>query len=197
MGLEELKNLIKGGVFQSPTKGPLDLVEVIWEIINYKKENSDAKYKIAIGTDSEVRERGVEFVCVVAICRIGKGGRYFWLKIHDERKLDFRTRIYQEAVVSLALAGGLLEKELEIHGIKVDMNNSVNEAFRSLHNDIGSNSEKEIIFTNELEIHVDVGTVGPTKEMIKEIVGMVKGSGFFVKIKPESFAASSLADKQL
>ena len=36
----------------------------------------------------------------------------------------------------MALAGGLLEKELEIHGIKVDMNNSVNEAFRSLHNDM-------------------------------------------------------------
>jgi predicted RNase H-related nuclease YkuK (DUF458 family) len=197
MGLEEIKNLIKGGVFQSPTKGPLDLVEVIKELINYKKENPEEKYRIAIGTDSEVRERGVEFVCVVAIHRIGKGGRYFWFKIYDGRKLDLRTRIYQEAVVSLALAGGLLEKELEMHGVDVNMNKSVNEVFKSLGNDIGNDSEKEIIFTNELEIHVDIGTVGPTKEMIKEIVGMIKGSGFFVKIKPDSFAATSLADKQL
>ncbi|MDP2934206.1 MAG: ribonuclease H-like YkuK family protein [bacterium] len=197
MGLEEIKNLIKGGVFQSPTKGSLGLVRVIEELIDYKKEDPDAKYKIAIGTDSETRERGVEFVCVVAILRIGKGGRYFWFKIHDERRLDFRTRIYQEAVISLALAGGLLETELELRGVKVNMEKPANEAFKSLQNDIGNDSEKEIIFTNELEIHVDVGTIGPTKEMIKEIVGMVKGSGFFVKIKPESFAASSLADKQL
>jgi len=197
MGLEEIKNLIKGGIFQSPTKGPLDLVEVIKELINYRKENPEEKYRIAIGTDSEERERGAEFVCVVAIHRIGKGGRYFWFKINDGRKLDLRTRIYQEAVISLALAGGLLEKELEIHGVGVDMNKSVNEVFKSLGNNIENDSEKEIIFTNELEIHVDIGTIGPTKEMIKEIVGMIKGSGFFVKIKPDSFAASSLADKQL
>jgi len=33
--------------------------------------------------------------------------------------------------------------------------------------------------------------------MIREIVGMIKGSGFFVKIKPEAFAAATLADKHL
>lgn len=197
MGLEEVKNLIKGGVFQSPTKGSLSLARVIHELISYKKDKPEESYKIAIGTDSEAREKGVEFVCVVAIHRIGKGGRYFWLKIYDERKLDFRTRIYQEAVISLALAGGLLETELELHGIGLSMNGSISEAFQILEKDIGTGSEKEIIFTNELEIHVDIGTVGPTKEMIKEIVGMVKGSGFFVKIKPDSFAATSLADKQL
>lgn len=197
MGLEEIKNLIKEGIFNSPTKGSLNLADVIKELVEFKKENPEERYKIAIGTDSETRERGAEFVCVVAIHRIGKGGRYFWFKIHDDRKLDLRTRIYQEAVISLALAGGLLEKELEAHGVKLDMNNSVSEAFKFLENDIENNSEKEIIFTNELEIHVDIGTIGPTREMIKEIVGMIKGSGFFVKIKPDSFAATSLADKQL
>lgn len=197
MGLEEIKNLIKGGVFQSPTKGSLSLSEVIRELIRFKKDLPEEKYRIAIGTDSEVRERGVEFVCVVAIHRIGKGGRYFWFKIYDGRKFDLRSRIYQEAVISLALAGGLLETELEFHGLKLSMDKSMNEAFEVLEKDIGADSEKEVIFTNELEIHVDIGTIGPTKDMIKEIVGMVKGSGFFVKIKPESFAATSLADKQL
>jgi predicted RNase H-related nuclease YkuK (DUF458 family) len=31
--------------------------------------------------------------------------------------------------------------------------------------------------------------------MIKEVVGMVNGSGFEAKTKPESWAASSVADK--
>jgi len=47
---------------------------------------------------------------------------------------------------------------------------------------------------HDLEIHTDIGQVGETKEMIKEIVGMVKGNGFEVKIKPESFGATSVAD---
>jgi len=197
MNLDEIKNLIKGGVFQSPSKGPLDLCGVIKELVTYKKDNLEAKYKIVVGTDSEVREGGAEFVCVVAIHRIGKGGRYFWLKIYDERKLDLRTRIYQEAVISLALAGVLLETELEMHNVSVDMSNSINDVFKTLESNSLKDLEGEIIFTNELEIHVDIGTVGPTREMIREIVGMIKGSGFFVKIKPDSFAASSLADKHL
>lgn len=47
----------------------------------------------------------------------------------------------------------------------------------------------------DLEIHVDIGEVGSTREMIAEIVGMVRGSGYAVKIKPDSFAASKVADR--
>ena len=160
MNLDDLKNLIKGGVFNSPTKGALALDKVVIELVNFRKEKPEDDYKIVIGTDSEKREKGVELVCVVAIHRVGKGGRYFWLRMYDDRNLELRSRIYQEATVSLALAGALLEKELEM----------------------------------ELEIHVDIGQNGPTKEMIKEIKGMITGSGFPVKIKPESFAASSIAE---
>lgn len=165
MSLDELKNLIKGGIFHNPSKGQMNLGGVVNELINYKKEDPHARYKVVIGTDSEQKEKGADFVCVVAVHRIGRGGRYFWLRIYDQRKLDLRTRIYQEATISLALAGALLERELKLH--------------------------------QKLEIHVDIGFNGPTKEMIKEIVGMIRGSGFFVKIKPEAFAAATLADKHL
>lgn len=197
MSLDELKNLIKGGTFYSPSKGALNLGQVINELINYRKEKPEAKYKIVIGTDSETREKGIEFVCVIAVHRIGKGGRYFWSRVYDERSLDLRSRIYQEATISLALAGALLEKELELHDIKVDMGRPINEMFKTLKKDSKNGLNKEIIFSNELEIHVDIGFNGPTKEMIKEIVGMVKGSGFFVKIKPEAFAAANVADRHL
>jgi predicted RNase H-related nuclease YkuK (DUF458 family) len=196
MSLDEIKNLIKGGVFHSPSKGELVLDQVINELIGYKKEDPEAKYKIVVGTDSEVREKGIEYVCVVAVHRIGRGGRYFWSRIYEEKKLDLRSRIYQEAVISLALAGSLLEKELELHKLRVDMGQSITEMFKILEKD-ANGLNQEIIFTNELEIHVDIGQNGPTREMIKEIVGMIKGSGFFVRIKPEAFAAASLADKHL
>jgi predicted RNase H-related nuclease YkuK (DUF458 family) len=196
MILNDLKKLIKEGNFHSPTKGILSLDRVINELIDYKKQDPQAKYKIVIGTDSEAREKGVDLVCVVAIHRIGRGGRYFWSRLYDDRKLDLRTRIHQEATVSLALAGALLEKELEIHQMKVDMGQSITDIFKSLEKN-SNDLAKEIIFSNELEIHVDIGSKGPTREMIKEITGMIRGSGFYVKIKPEAFAAANVADRHL
>ena len=47
----------------------------------------------------------------------------------------------------------------------------------------------------EVEIHLDVGTHGETRELVKEIIGMVTGSGFDAKIKPDACGASKVADK--
>jgi hypothetical protein len=197
MNLDELKNLIKEGIFHSPTKGVLNLSQVINELINYKKEDPQAEYRIVIGTDSETRENGLDLVCVLAVHKVGFGGRYFWSRINDKRKLDLRSKIHLEATVSLALAGALLEKELELRQIKVDMGQSIAEIFKSLEEDSKNSLNKEIVFSNDLEIHVDIGSKGPTRDMIKEITGMIRGSGFYVKIKPEAYAAANVADRYL
>ena len=47
----------------------------------------------------------------------------------------------------------------------------------------------------DFEIHIDVGPLGPTRDMIKEVTGMVAGNGFTAKTKPDSWGASSVADK--
>jgi len=47
----------------------------------------------------------------------------------------------------------------------------------------------------DFEIHVDVGENGATKAMIQELVGMVRAHNFEARIKPESYAASNVADK--
>ncbi len=46
-----------------------------------------------------------------------------------------------------------------------------------------------------MEIHVDVGNNGPTRSLIKEIVGMIEGMGFVAKVKPDSFGASRVAHR--
>ncbi|PIP17009.1 MAG: hypothetical protein COX44_02235, partial [Candidatus Portnoybacteria bacterium CG23_combo_of_CG06-09_8_20_14_all_37_13] len=98
---------------------------------------------------------------------IGRGGRYFWKRIYCKKFPSLRQRIYKEVALSLNLAQKLL-KNFEPGKLKQD-----------------------------LEIHVDVGQNGQTREMIKEVVGMVRGSGFNVKTKPDSYAASSVADKHV
>ncbi|MCD5397064.1 MAG: ribonuclease H-like YkuK family protein, partial [Candidatus Pacebacteria bacterium] len=44
-------------------------------------------------------------------------------------------------------------------------------------------------------IHADIGENGQTKNMIKEATGLIQGNGFEPKIKPEAFAAATVADK--
>jgi len=197
MNIDDLKNLIKNGQFRNPTKGIMTLREVIEELLSYRNEDLEAKYQIVIGTDSKELENGVDFVSVIAIHRIGKGGRYFWLRSCHDKIVELRNRIYKEATMSLALALAVLEQELENSNIPVAAGKSILEVIRELKENPLNNFNKNIILANELEIHVDIGTIGPTRDMIKEIVGMIRGSGFYVKIKPEAFAAANVADKHL
>jgi len=158
--------------FISPTKGEMKFEKVVGDLINFVLEQPEEVYRIIVGTDSEGKEVP-DFVSAIVILRKGKGGRYFWKKIRDQKKYTLRTRIYEETMLSLKLAMKLresIEKKLE----KIRPKNYKN-----------------------LEIHTDIGQVGETREMIKEIVGMVRGNGFEVKIKPEAFGASSVADYYL
>ncbi|MBI2041777.1 MAG: hypothetical protein HYT20_02005 [Candidatus Nealsonbacteria bacterium] len=44
-------------------------------------------------------------------------------------------------------------------------------------------------------IHADVGEKGQTRDMVKEVVGLIRGNGFEPRIKPDSYAASVVADR--
>lgn len=117
---------------------------------------------------SDSSARGkTEFVTALIIHRVGRGGRYFWSKLPEKRNLTMRERIYKEATLSMELAQKLLQV-LPMQELK-----------------------------DNLEIHLDIGTVGETRMMIKEVVGMVKGSGFNCKTKPFSYGASKVADKHV
>jgi len=51
-------------------------------------------------------------------------------------------------------------------------------------------------FTYQFQyIHADVGEQGKTKEMVKEVTGLIRANGFEPRIKPMSFAASVVADR--
>ncbi len=160
-----------GDVFTSPTKGPLALEGVIDEIALFVGESAEHSYRIVIGTDSQAKrtngEAEIDFVTAVVVHRIGYGARYFWKREKQKRKYVLREKIYTETIKSLEFAESFVPKIRDrITSAKYD-----------------------------LEIHIDVGPIGPTRDMIKEIVGMVRGSGYTPKTKPESYGASSVADR--
>lgn len=154
-------------MFHSPTYGVLTLEAVREKVLKFMECDPDRKYQLVIGSDSQPKNgQGADFVTAIVVHRIGMGGIYFWKRIIEKKQMVLRHRIYQEAVLSLNCAQELLE------------------VFR-----------KDGVTKYDVEIHVDIGKYGQTREMIAEIVGMVRGSGFTVKIKPESYGASKVADR--
>lgn len=158
--------------FYSPSKGQVGVGEMISEIAAFVDENPASFYRLVIGTDSQTRKVNgtteIDFVTAVVVHRIGRGGRYFWKKERRNVKTPvLRDKIYTETLMSLDVAQTIVpEIRKVITPAKYD-----------------------------LEIHVDVGPLGPTREMIREVVGMVNGNGFTAKTKPDSWGASSVADK--
>jgi predicted RNase H-related nuclease YkuK (DUF458 family) len=158
-------------IFISPTKGKLTLKTLIKEITGFVDENPGARYSLVIGTDSHntSADHKADFVTAVVIHRVGRGGRYFWVKTTRDKIYTLRDKIYTETLLSLDLAQNLVP-ELKTYLKK------------------GNGGY-------ELEIHIDVGEFGETREMIKEVVGMVAGNGFKAKTKPESYGAFVVADR--
>lgn len=154
-------------MFQSPTFGSLTLDEVRVKILHFMSSQPESKYQLVIGSDSQPKNgHGCDFVTAIVVHRLGLGGIYFWKRIVEHKSLVMRSRIYQEAVLSLATAEDFLK------------------VFK-----------KDGITKFDVEIHVDIGKFGQTREMISEVVGMIRGSGFAVKTKPESYGASKVADR--
>lgn len=154
-------------MFQSPTYGELDLPQIREKILQFLSKDPEKKYELVVGTDSQPHNgSGVDFVTAIVIHRLGTGGIYFWKRVVNKKKYLLRDRMYEEATMSLTMAETVLAL---------------------LHRDG--------ITKYDVEIHVDIGKFGDTHDMINEIVGMVRGSGYRVKIKPESYAASKVADR--
>lgn len=154
-------------MFNSPTFGSLTLAAVREHVLKFMESSPEHKYQLVIGSDSQPKNgQGTDFVTAIVVHRIGRGGIYFWRRIVEKKSLVLRSRIYQEATLSLNCAHEFLEA-----------------------------LKKDGVSRYDVEIHVDIGKYGQTREMIAEIVGMIRGSGFNVKTKPDSYGASKVADR--
>ena len=152
-------------VFISPTKGRLNLDQVFTDMAEFITQFPGSKFKLIVGTDSQLREE-VCYVTAIIILREGKGGRFYYTKEREKAKITLKQRIYYETFKSLSVAAKLAEK-------------------------LSANGWDDL----DIEIHLDVGEQGKTKDIIREVVGMVNGSGFDARIKPDSYGASKVADK--
>jgi predicted RNase H-related nuclease YkuK (DUF458 family) len=153
--------------FMSSFGIPLSPQAVVQAIVDFMQLDQTAEYKITIGSDSEKKRGGADFVTAIVVHRVGNGGRYFWRRIVSQKKFHtIRDRIVDEVLLSLDTAKNLI---------------TATEALN--------------LPAFNFEIHVDVGENGDTRTMIQELVGMIRAHNFEARTKPESYAASKVADR--
>lgn len=164
--------------FLSPTYGVCATTEdVVNKIIERVMSNPDAEWIVAIGSDSQNKQNYTKFCNAILVLEKGRGGTYFY-SVHSEDKIKvLQERMLTEAGMSIELG-----KEV----IEILENKFVNEIFD---------------FTKyhmSLEIHCDLGNNGKSRDSIKAAIGWITsefGSLVTTKIKPDSPAASYIADK--
>ena len=153
-------------MFTSPTYGKVSKQYIYNYIIECIKENQITKsHNYSIIVGTDSQNTyRTKMVLVICLIDKGRGGKYFYHIDYLDKIKYLNTKIFTET-----------EKSLEI----------ARELNKLLHdNDVRA----------EVEIHVDIGKDGKTKDLIQSILGWVTAEGFKAKIKDESYVASTIAD---
>jgi predicted RNase H-related nuclease YkuK (DUF458 family) len=121
---------------------------------------------VHIGTDAQKSANRMEFVTVACVLNPGKGGRVFYTRRHDRKDVSLYEKLSTETWLSLDLA-------IRMH-----------EAFHL-------SADRQQIW-----VHVDANPDEryDSSDYVKQLAGMVAGSGFPVLVKPNAWCASHVAD---
>ncbi len=153
----------------------MSFVDVIASIKYFIRLDPDCKYKLAVGTDSQVNGKIICFATGIYIHREGRGA---WgcvcKRIQNRQYVNLREKIAKET------------------SLTYEMVNMLNQEMMTSLYDFAARYEN---FDCRLEAHIDVGTKGETRKLIKEMVGYFEGMSVDAKIKPEAFVASSYANR--
>lgn len=163
--------------FYNSSEKNMSFSDVISHILNFIKKNPQGEYILAIGTDSQVKSEYTIFITAIIIHNIGNGAWGCVNKLIIPRRIkNLKEKIFIEATRTQQLAFMFTP-----------------EIFEEITNILLPYIDKGASFRHE--IHIDIGTKGATRKLIKEAIGYFAGLGFETKIKPESYAASSYANK--
>ena len=138
------------------------------EIVGLVRSHYFGGGTVHVGTDSHLKQQKCIFS--TAICLVGPH--------HRAQNTYFVTRSTTEAQTYITL----------LHRITEEVQKSINTGLKLL----------EVCPKIDIELHLDISPENlneGTSKFAKMLVGYAQGSGFECKIKPNAFAASSVADK--
>ena len=138
------------------------------EIVDIIKEHSKRNGNVFVGTDSFVQKKKCIFSTAIALANADgqKGGRYFF------KKNKFNISKYNTLMQRITSE---VQYSIDI-GMKI----------------------LQLCPKISIELHLDISDSDKntkTSKFSEMLVGYAKGNGFDCKIKPDAFAATSIADK--
>lgn len=161
-------------MFCTGSGNSIQLTEIPDAILAYYRRNKAQTDQISIivGTDSQ-NFNNTKMVSVIAVIARGHGGIFFYEISRENLIQNVKLKLQTETAASLTLAGEL-----------VDM-------FE------GKAIYREMFSECPLSIHIDAGNSvnGKTKDLIPGLVSWIRSCGYNVETKPNSFVASTIADR--
>jgi predicted RNase H-related nuclease YkuK (DUF458 family) len=150
--------------------------QVYDHILDFLSQSPYSEYRLSIGTDSQVTKHTL-FATAIHLHRIGKGAIGFITRQVIPRPISsLREKIYYETSKTMEVAALFTPEKMD--GILDILFNPLS-------------SYGDIYF----EFHLDIGAKGATRDLINEMVSMASATPFEPKIKPDSYAASSYANR--
>ena len=151
----------------TPSRGNFSFEELISDIRNHIKKNTGFDYEVIVGTDSQCHHEigSTKYVTAIVVRKVGYGALYYYRKNVVPMIPTLRQKMWNEALSTY----DVLEKVKE--------------------------SVSDIVSSEKIIPHLDVGYSGKSKKYIKELTSMFFASGYDIKIKPDSYVASGVADK--
>lgn len=131
--------------------------------------NNADPFELIIGTDSQIKKRYLTTATVIFLWNLkNRKFRLFYSKEKIKRKkfISVPERMINEVLKSIDIAD------------KIRQTNLVN-----------------IIGEKNIEIHLDVGYRGKSRNILSTCTGMVEGNGYKYAVKPDSWLASCVADR--
>jgi uncharacterized protein len=163
--------------FYNVSERHLNFDMVFNRICSFIEKDPRNLYRLSIGTDSQAHQKDTRFITAIHIHRVGKGA---WGCLHHRSVKDkpatLREKIYLETQFSQEIACLFTPTHIQI-------------IWGLLH----PYAQDGAGFI--MEIHLDIGNDGLTKEFILDMTEKIRAMGLTAKIKPDAYAAFSYANR--
>jgi predicted RNase H-related nuclease YkuK (DUF458 family) len=176
-------NMKKSGAyhdsFQNLQENGMTFEQVFERIVSFMKLDQSGKYKLMVGTDSQVHRSTTVFITGIVIQNKGKGVWACIRKVVIPRKM---THLHERISLELSLT-----EEIVTMFTEERKNKLINLVLPYIY--------QGATFTMEGHIDIGAGKRNKTSEFVKEMVTRIESMGVEPKIKPNAFVASSYANR--
>lgn len=165
--------------FQNLSQKDMSFEEVFWNILQFMKKEPTGNFKLMFGTDSQVYSRETIFITGIVIQQTRKGVWACFRKVVVPRRMtNLHERISFETTLTEEVVALFTEEKKE-----------------RLINIVLPNIYRGASFAIEGHIDIGSGKRNKTRIFVKEMISRMNSLGLEAKIKPESFVASSYANR--